>query len=97
MIPDKEIRKCLTELLIACEVVSDAGRCEECPFLEDCFIDCTFSRIAGKTTAEGIHKFISLAEEITDAQQEASKTDEERRWEAEADYWNVRRCDPEWD
>ena len=43
-----------------------------------------------------ISRFICMGEMITERQEEAEKSESQKRWEAEADRWNDRRCDPDW-
>ena len=95
MIPASEIYKCLCEVAIACDTICP-DNCEECPLYDNgCVDDVTFKTAVNELTTEKVRQMITLADEITEAQEEASKTEEEKRWEAEADYWNDRRCDPE--
>lgn len=83
------------EMMVCCETVMNAGFCTECPIRGTCLDESTFERVATKVKVAGIKELIRLADTITEKQEEESKTDEERRWEEEADYWNDRRCDPE--
>lgn len=83
------------ELMVCCETVMNAGFCTECPIRGTCLDESTFERVATKVKVAGIKELIRLADAITEKQEEESKTDEERRWEEEADYLNDRRCDPE--
>lgn len=93
MVDAKAIYRNITELILACETVRHAGKCSVCPLMDDCLEDCTFDHIAYKVKTEAIQKMIYLADDITEEEEERSKTDEERKWEAEADYWNDRRGD----
>lgn len=85
------------ELIMACETVRGADRCDKCPIgaSQHCLEECSFETVAYKVTVKQIEQLIYKADEITEAQEEAEKTEAERAWEAEADYWNDRRCDPE--
>ena len=67
---------------------------DKCPLKDDCLEECTFEHIAYKVTADAIEQLIFLADEITEEEEERNKSEYDRRWEAEADYWNVRRCGP---
>lgn len=91
----KEIHDRIRETIIACEVIRDASKCDKCPLKDDCLEDCTFEHIAYKVKVDRIEKFIFMADQITEDEEEASKSEEQRRWEAEADKWNDRRCDPD--
>ena len=91
----KEIYSRISELIIACEVVRDAERCSRCPLKDDCLEECTFEHIAYKVKVDAIEKLIDMADRITEDEEERSKTEGQRRWEAEAEYWNLRRCDPD--
>lgn len=89
-----EIHSRISELIIACEVVRDADQCSRCPLKGDCLEDCTFEHIAYKVKVDAIGRLICMADRITEDEEELNKTEEQRRWEAEAEYWNLRRCDP---
>lgn len=90
-----EIYDRLGELMVCCEVVRDVCKCEECPIRETCLEESTFERVSTRVKVNGIRKLIAMADEITEEEEERAKTEEERKWEAEADYWNDRRCDPD--
>lgn len=87
----------LGELQACCDTVRDACKCEECPIRDYCLEESTFERVATKVKVVSIDKMVAMADEITEAEYEAQKTEEQRRWEAEADYWNDRRCDSVYD
>lgn len=91
----KRIYDNLNELIIGCEVIRDNSKCDKCPLKDDCLEECTFEHIAYKVTADAIEQLIFLADEITEEEEERNKTEYDRTWEAEADYWNDRRCDPD--
>lgn len=91
----KDIYDRISETIIACEVIRDASKCDKCPLKDDCLEECTFEHIAYKVKTDAIEKFIFMADEITEEAEEASKSPQQRRWEASADYWNDRRCDPD--
>lgn len=91
----KEIYDRISELIVCCEVVRDASKCDRCPLKDDCLEDCTFEHVAYKVKTEAIKKLIEMADGIEEEAEERAKTEEQRRWEAEADYWNLRRCDPD--
>ena len=81
--------------MACCETVRDACKCDGCPIRETCLEESTFERVATKVKVDSIRKLIAMADEITEEEEERAKTEEQRRWEAEADYWNDRRCDPD--
>ena len=91
----KEIYGRISELIVCCEVVRDASKCDKCPLKDDCLEDCTFEHIAYKVKTDTIEKLIEMADDIEEEEEERAKTESQRRWEAEADYWNDRRCDPD--
>lgn len=94
MIPNKQIYDSIQEVVIACETICHEYRCEECPLCDSgCIEDCSFRTTAVMLTADKVRKMIEFADKLTDEQEEASKSEEEKKWEAEADYWNDRRCD----
>ena len=89
----KEIYDRISELIVCCEVVRDASRCDRCPLKDDCLEDCTFEHIAYKVKADAIDKLIDMADEITEEEEERAKTEEQRRWEADADEWLLRKAE----
>lgn len=90
-----QIKKALEELAVACETICGAGRCKMCPLKDICFDDYSIVDIAAKSDSVAISRMTCLADIITDETEEAEKTELERKWEAEADKWNDRRCDPD--
>lgn len=90
-----EIYDRLGELMACCETVRDACKCDICPIRETCLEESTFERVSYKVKVANIKKLIEMADEITEEEEERAKTEEQRRWEADADYWNDRRCDPD--
>lgn len=90
-----EIYDRLGELMACCETVRDVCRCDVCPIRETCLEESTFERVSYKVKVTNIKKLIEMADEITEEEEERAKTEEQRRWEAKADYWNDRRCDPD--
>lgn len=90
-----EIYDRLGELMACCETVRDACKCDVCPIRETCLEESTFERVSYKVKVANIKKLIEMADEITEEEEERAKTEEQRRWEAEAEYWNLRRCDPD--
>lgn len=89
----REIRDRLCEMMACCETVRDAYKCDECPIREHCLEDCTFERVVTKVKTEDIDKLIVMADEITDAEYEAQKTEEQKRWEHDADEWLLRKAE----
>ena len=94
---DIDIYRSITDLAVCCETIRFNGECERCPLYdtETCLCDGTFTLTASKINAEIINKIICLADECTETEAERAKTAFDRKWEAEADYWNDRRCDPD--
>lgn len=90
-----DIRKALQEMAIACEVIQSAGKCKVCPMKNDCFEDVNL--VDMKLDEAAISRMLCMAEMITERQEEAEKTEYDRRWEAEADRWNDKRCDPDYE
>lgn len=84
----------LVEVSLACETISRAEKCKACPCKEYCLYDVDFTDFVAQLTMNDLRRFITMGEIITEQQEEASKSEEQRRWEAEADRWNDRRCDP---
>lgn len=95
MVSAKNIKDGIAELIIACEVIRDYKACLSCPMLEHCLEECTFEHIAYIAKTNDIQAMLNKAETITEIIEEKSKAERDRRWEAEADYWNDRRCDPD--
>lgn len=86
----------IKDVLIACEIVRFTDRCDECPFKDElCFTEETFEHIVTNISAEDVEKLLILAEEVKEDEDERNKTKYEREWEAYADKWNDRRCDPD--
>ena len=86
----------IKDVLIACEIVRFTDRCDECPFKDElCFTEETFEHIVTNISAEDMEKLLILAEEAKEDEHERNKTKYEREWEAYADKWNDRRCDPD--
>lgn len=90
-----EIKKALQELSIACEVICEAEKCRMCPLKDCCLVDYSILDISVDEVA--ISRMLCMAEIITEREEEKQKTEAERAWEAEADYWNDRRCDPDYE
>ena len=95
MIVANEIYDRLGELIVCCETVRDVCKCDECPIKETCLEESTFERVANRIKVANLKKLINMADEITEEEEERNKTEYDRTWEAEADYWNDRRCDPD--
>ena len=85
----------LGELIACCDTVRDADKCNKCPLKEMCLEEESFERVANKVKIAQIRGLISLADAITEDEEENSKTEYDRKWEAEAEKWNLRRCDPD--
>ena len=90
------IRQALLELSAACEVISRADKCKICPLKDLCFEEYNIVDTVLKMDDTLISRFICMGEMITERQEEAEKSESQKRWEAEADRWNDRRCDPDW-
>lgn len=88
-----EIYDRLGELMACCETVRDACKCDVCPIRETCLEESTFERVSYKVKVANIKKLIEMADEITDAEYEAQKTEEQRRWEHDADEWLLRKAE----
>ena len=97
----KRIHNSINDLIVACETIRqyDADKeydaCRVCPLKDHCLEECTLECIAYKVDANSINLMLNMAEVIAEKNAEKEKTEEQRRWEAEADYWNDRRCDPD--
>lgn len=91
-----EIIDALDELAFTCGVITRAEKCEKCPLKADCLMDYSILDTVRKIPGDSLQTMLDLAELLTDREIEAEKTEEQRRWEAEADYWNDRRCDPDY-
>ncbi len=89
----EQIVKALKELSVACETISRADRCKICPLEDLCFEEYSIVDTVNKMDDTLISRFICMGETIEDAIAEAEKSEYDRRWEAEADYWNDRRND----
>ena len=95
MVNAQTITDNIKDVLIACEYIRFADRCDECPFkAELCFCDESFEHIVMNISAEDVEKLLILAEEVKEDEDERNKSKYEREWEAYADKWNDRRCDP---
>ena len=90
-----EIKRMLDEMTMACETIRSAERCAMCPLKGSCLDDMPFTVVAYEAEAKAIERFLCMADRVTEAQEEAEKSEYDRKWEAEADYWNDRRCDPD--
>lgn len=86
----KKISESLEELVQACERFKECGKCnsDDCPMHTWCLEEETLSDIAYNTSKSEIEEFIAKAEKLTI---EITKED------LEADYWNLRRCDPDYE
>ena len=97
----KRIHDSISELIVACETIRDFDAdneydaCRVCPLKEHCLEECTFEHIAYQVGKDSIDLMLNMADVITERLEERAKTEEQRRWEAEADYLNDRRCDPD--
>lgn len=80
-----EIRNALQEMAIACEVIQGAGKCRMCPMKDDCFEDVNL--VDMRLDEVAISRMLCMAEMITEQQEEAEKTEEQRRWEHDANAW----------
>lgn len=91
------IVKAIDELVLSCEVIRKSENCKMCPLSEICLGEHSIVDIADEMTTVLISWMACMAETITERQEEAEKSDYDRKWEAEADYWNLRRCDPDYE
>ena len=91
----EQIIKALEELAVACETICGAEKCKMCPLKDLCFDDYSIVDIVNKVDEVAIARMTCMADIITERQEEAEKSEYDRKWEAEADYWNDRRCDPD--
>ena len=87
----QNIIRALSELSVSCETISRAGKCKMCPLNELCFEDYNFVDTIDKMDDTLISRFVCMAEMITERQEEEEKSEEQRRWEAEADAWLDRK------
>ena len=85
----------LVETSLACETICRHEKCKVCPCKNYCINDVEFIDFVRKLNVHDLQRLIFMAETLTEAEEEANKTEEQRRWEAEADRWNDRRCDPD--
>lgn len=81
------IRQALLELSVACEVISRADKCKMCPLKDLCFEDYSIVDAVEKMDDTLISRFICMGEIITERQEEAEKSESQKRWEYEADAW----------
>lgn len=81
------IKQALLELSMACEVISRADRCKMCPLKDLCFEEYNIVDTVLKMDDTLISRFICMGEMITERQEEAEKSEYQRRWEHEADAW----------
>ena len=97
----KRIHNSINDLIVACETIrnydsdKEYNACRICPLKDHCLEEVTLECVAYKVDVNSINLMLSMAEAITERLEEKAKTEEQRRWEAEADYWNDRRCDPD--
>lgn len=82
-----EIRQALAELSIACEVISGAEKCKVCPLKDLCVTEYSIVDTINKMDDALISRMVNMAEIITERQEEAEKTEGQRRWEHDADAW----------
>lgn len=85
------IRQALLELSVACEVISRADKCKMCPLKDVCFEDFSIVDAVSKMDDTLISRFICMGEMITECQEEAEKSESQKRWEHEADEWLDKR------
>ncbi len=82
-----QIIKALQELAIACETICGADKCKMCPLKDMCFEDYNIVDTVNKMDDVLITRMCCMAEMITERQEEAEKSESQKRWEAEADAW----------
>lgn len=85
----------LVEVSLACETISRNEKCKACPCRGYCLEDVEFVDFVAKLNIIDLQKFIIMGEMLTEAEEEASKSEEQRRWEYEAEVGNLKRCDPD--
>lgn len=85
----------LVEVSLACETICRNEKCKACPCKNYCLNDVEFIDFVAKLSINDLQKFIFMGETLTEMEEEASKTEEQRRWEYEAEIGNLRRCDPD--
>lgn len=88
-----EIYDRLGELMVCCETVRDACKCDECPIRETCLEESTFERVSCKVKVANIKKLIEMADDITEEEEERAKMEEQRKWEHDADEWMLRQAE----
>lgn len=97
----KRIHNSINDLIVACETIrqydaeKEYNACRVCPLKDHCLEEVTLECIAYHVDVNSINMMLCMAEAITERLEERAKTEEQRKWEAEADYWNDRRCDPD--
>ena len=95
----KRIHNSINDLIVACETIRqyDADKeydaCRVCPLKDHCLEECTLESIAYKVDVNSIDLMLNMAETITERLEERAKTEEQRRWEHEADEWLLRKAE----
>lgn len=82
-----EFKKMLDEVTIGCEVIRGADRCAMCPLKDTCLDDTSLTDVAYEADAKAIERFLCMADRVTEDEEEAEKSEYQRRWEHEADAW----------
>lgn len=82
-----EIRQALAELSIACEVISGAEKCKVCPLKDLCVTEYSIVDTVNKMDDALISRMVNMAEIITERQEEAEKSEYDRKWEHDANEW----------
>lgn len=88
-----EIRQALAELSVACETICGADKCRMCPLKDLCVTEYSIVDTVNKMDDVLISRMMCMADIITERQEEAEKTEEQRRWEHDADEWLLRKAE----
>lgn len=86
-----EIRQALVELSLACEVICGAEKCKICPLKDLCVTEYSIVDTVNKMDDTLISRMVCMAEIITERQEEAEKSEYDRKWEHDANEWLDRR------
>lgn len=88
-----DIRKALQEMAIACEVISGAEKCKVCPLKDLCVTEYSIVDTVNKMDDTLISRMVNMAEIITERQEEAEKSEYDRKWEHDANEWLLRKAE----
>lgn len=84
-----EIKKARQEMAVACEIIHRARKCKMCPMKDDCFEEVNL--VDMKLDEVAISRMVCMAEMLTEVQEEAEKSEYQRKWECVADRWLDRK------